>query len=266
MLHATCPSEDYLGLIEEESSKIQQSWLTSRISNNLYQWSIPINTDQCWIKFVALTLMPINKYQCLNDIISHSLIKHWWALIIIEPYFGSITECWSAIQALMGIGRHWSLKQHVLIYNDCNCWSIFKDGQWMIYLSEWYDEWKSLFHNEDERSWICSEPVISDIARKSLIVNLKPKTCSSAILKHFQKVFCPTFWCFYLQAKFFLVEVTGNQIIQQQLLNTATPIFTGLAFLPQTNYGIMRNTQISIMFVNTLQVKVHFATLIVCNT
>ncbi len=39
-----------------------------------------INADQCRIKFLALTPMSINKYQCRS------------MKIIIEPHFGSITE------------------------------------------------------------------------------------------------------------------------------------------------------------------------------
>ncbi len=111
----------------------------------LYQWSMPINTDQCRIKFVALTPMPINKYQyrsikintdqyfsilinvdqCWSmldqrlldqdwsalisiDLYWEVLINidlHWLALIIIEPHFAL---------ALIGIDRHSSLIEHVL--------------------------------------------------------------------------------------------------------------------------------------------------------
>ncbi len=87
---------------------------------------MPINTDQCRIKCVALTPMPINKYQCRSMKINTDQLFsirinvnqcwsidhywkvlididiHWSALIIIEPHFGSITEFWP------GIDQYWS--------------------------------------------------------------------------------------------------------------------------------------------------------------
>ncbi len=89
--------------------------------NSGHAVSMPINNDQCRIKFVALTPMLINKYQC------RSMKINWSALIIIEPHFGSITEFWS------GIDRYWST---LIIETACpdNWGKSWKIANWQIWM------------------------------------------------------------------------------------------------------------------------------------
>ena len=88
--------------------------ITPKSQDTLYQWSMPVNIDQCQIKFLALTPIPINNYQCRSMKINTDQYFSIWR---------SIDRYWSL---LIGVDHYWPafwINNRILIWH----WSVLID-------------------------------------------------------------------------------------------------------------------------------------------